>query len=217
MRVRKGIVDLDQAYRHRRNTRNFIAITNCIMFSIAVALTITFDYFDLDLTGGWIIGCIEGAAFGILSVGLFWYFKSLREQRADDLANSQPILSGSPADVLMLSMHYSDPDQRATAVFESLLTPVQLNQWTKTRQVTVPLAGGRAAIIGTGRVWWSDGENQCVGPYMTFHDHMPMGDILLCQLLYLRNDPNYVRSVSQLVPIEQMGRGRRLPFGATVH
>lgn len=221
MRVRRDAVNLKREYEirrdARRSTRNLCALINLVMFTVCIVIAAALYYFDCDPFGGLITDIAIGGAYGIVPVAVGWYFYSLWKGRVEERANMKPVLSGSPADVLMLSMHFDDPEARAAAVFESVLTQSQLNQWKETKQVTVPLPRGGAAIIGTGKVEWSDGNNQCVGPALNQHEcWMPMGDILLCQLLYLRSDPNYVRSVGKLSSVQRMS-GRTAISRATVH
>lgn len=215
-------MDLKRQYenRHdaRRSTRNLCALINFGMFAVGAVIASALYYLGCDPSGGLITSIAVGWAVGVIPIAVGWYFYSLRKERVEERANNmKPVLSGSPADALMLSMHFTDPEARAAAVFEAALTKSQLNQWKKTERVTVPLSCGGAAIIGDGRVLWADGNNQCVGPKMHVHDWMPMGDILLCQLLYLRSDPNYVRSIGELSTIQRMSGRNPFSLGATIH
>lgn len=221
VRVRRDAVNLKREYEirrdARRSTRNLCARINFVMFAVGAVIATALNYLDCDPSGGWITNIAIGWSAGVAPVAVGWYIYSLLKERKEERANMKPVLAGSPADVLMLSMHFDDPDARAAAVFESMLTQSQLNQWNTSRQVTVPLPRGGAAVIGTGKVEWSDGNNQCVGPILNQHEcWMPMGDILLCQLLYLRSDPNYVRSIGKLSSVQRMA-GRTSISRATVH
>ena len=108
-----------------------------------------------------------------------------------------------------------DSEERAQALFQRLLKPEQREEWRKRGLVTVPLGNGQSAQIGSGSVNWQGHPglySQCVGPNMMKFGAMPRSDIFVAQLLYLRNNPNGVRAVSNLPPLDGSGPVGRAPY-----
>jgi hypothetical protein len=97
---------------------------------------------------------------------------------------------------------------RAQALFVRLLDPKQREQYQAFGYVDVPLPNGQSARIGPAyRIGWPrdaigraypKSASQCVVPS---GEDIPAADILIAQLLHLRNDPNRLRRIGGLKPL----------------
>lgn len=102
-----------------------------------------------------------------------------------------------------------DAEERAQSLFRKLLTERQLVEYDRTGRVSVPLPNGHYARIGytgvvrPGLIQWPD-TAQCIYP----KGYLPPTDRLIGQLLSIREDPNKVRAVSRLPPLDL---GKRSP------
>ena len=139
-----------------------------------------------------------GIAAGITLMRM-WVRKELEQQIAPwNEVLVEPAVQIDAAQ-LVIDPYYDDTAaKRALTLFEQLLKPDELAEWRQRGRVRIFLDNGFWADIGSGRVFWSDGYNQCVYPR---DGNMPPQDYCVAQLLYLRNDPDKMRKIGGLSPV----------------